>query len=477
MVSYAPSRSSQQPSDLYVRVADHNRLKSLGIMRLDYSPVEPVTRPGARRSFLIAALVLVSVGAVMSRQGDADPADHDSSPSIAAQAVEATIAEASAASLVAAPVRPATAVAESPWTDVTVKAGDTLSQIFDRQGLPALDWVQILQLDGDVRRLKSLRAGDTLRIQQGAAGLEALDYGFDESHTLQIRRAPAGFASTTVEADIERRANFASGSIRTSPWEAGIEAGLPESLIIEMADIFGYDIDFGQDLRIGDRFTVIYDELYKDGARLRAGTILAAEFVNQGKALRAVRYTDPQGQTGYFAPEGQSLRKAFIRTPLDVFRISSNFSYGRRHPVLNKIRAHLGTDYAAGTGTPVKATGDGRISYMGWKGGYGKLITIRHGSSIETAYGHLSRFKPGLGQGSRVQQGQIIGYVGKTGLATGPHLHYEFRVNGAHRNPRTVALPRSNALPRQHLEHFRASSNPLLAQLDALDRSRLAQAN
>lgn len=199
--------------------------------------------------------------------------------------------------------------------------------------------------------------------------------------------------------------------------------------------------------------------------------------MNQGKPLRAVRYTDPQGNSGYYAPEGQSLRKSFIRTPLDVFRISSNFSRARYHPVLSRFRAHLGTDYAAPTGTPIKATGDGRVVFAGTKGGYGKAVVIRHGSSYETLYGHLSRFRPGVTQGSRVQQGQVIGYVGKTGLATGPHLHYEFRVNGVHRDPRRVTLPRASSLPHQNLQHFRASSTPLLAQLDALNRSQVAQAN
>ena len=443
-------------------------------MRLDYSSAEPAARPGSRRSFLVAALVLVSIGAVMSRQGEANRGDALAMPTLRSGVIDTVAA---ATSIQTDAVAPSAAAPALAWVTVAVQKGDTLSQIFDRQDLPALDWVQILQSGGEARRLKSLKAGDQLLLQQGASGLVALDYAYDESHTLHVRRAAAGFEVTTQQAEIERRATFASGTIRSSPWEAGVQAGLPEALIIELADIFGYDIDFGQDLRIGDRFTVIYDELYKNGVKLRAGTILAAEFINQGKSLRAVRYTDPQGQSGFFAPEGQSLRKAFIRTPLDVFRISSNFSSGRRHPVLNKIRAHLGTDYAASTGTPIKATGDGRISFLGWKGGYGRLVTIRHGSSIETAYGHMSRFRPGLSQGSRVEQGQIIGYVGSTGLATGPHLHYEFRVNGAHRNPRTVALPRSNALPRQFLDHFRASSNPLLAQLDALDRTRLAQAN
>lgn len=440
-------------------------------MRLDYSPAEIASLPAARRSFLIAALVLVSVGAVMNWQGATRP-----------QAALVTVADAAAA--------PATAVTDlqaeadtlqtppaSPWVTVTVKSGQTLSSIFDAQGLPTLDWVQIVRLGGETHRLKKLKAGDALHLRKGPEGIQELTYALDEARTLQIIRADAGFEAITLAAEIEHRPTYATGALTSSLYESGVASGLPPSLIIEMADIFGYDIDFGQDIRVGDRFTVIYEELFKNGEKLRAGNILAAEFVNQGKPLRAVRYTDPQGNSGYYAPEGQSLRKSFIRTPLDVFRISSGFSRGRYHPVLNRIRAHLGTDYAAGTGTPIKATGDGRIVFMGHKGGYGKAIILKHGSSYETLYAHMSRFRSGLSYGSRVKQGQVIGYVGATGLATGPHLHYEFRVNGVHRDPRRVTLPRASALPRQHLDHFRASSTPLLTQLDALSQSQVAQAN
>ena len=444
-------------------------------MRFDYSPADSVARPAVRRPFLIATLVLVSVGILMSREGGTTG---QASASVMATAAAALSDSSQMQAIVPQdPILEAPSAPENPWITVTVKSGDTLSSLFDAQGLPVMDWVNIIKLGGEGHKLKRLRAGEKLNLRKGPEGLQELTYALDEAHTLQISRVGEAFEALVHTADIERRPTYAAGVIKTSPWEAGVAAGLPESLIVEMADIFGYDIDFGQDLRVGDRFTVIYDELYKNGEKLRAGNILAAEFVNQGNALRAVRYTDPQGSAGYYAAGGQSLRKAFIRTPLNVFRISSNFSYGRRHPVLNRIRAHLGTDYAAGTGTPVKATGDGRITHMGWKGGYGKMISIKHGSSIETVYGHLSRFRPGLGYGSRVQQGQVIGYVGSTGLATGPHLHYEFRVNGVHRDPRRVTLPRATALPRQFVDHFRASSTPLLAQLDALNRTRLALAN
>jgi len=434
-------------------------------MRLDYSPAEIAALPSARRSFLVAALVLVSVGAAMSRN-----------PAVDVPAAAPTATAATEAPAAGAPETLATPAA-SPWVAVTIKPGDTLSRVFDAQGLPVADWMQLVRLGGESKRLKQLRAGDVLHLRKGPEGLQELTYTLDEARTLQISRTDTGFESIVLAAEIERRPTYAMGRITDSLYQSGVAAGLPDKLIIELADIFGYDIDFVQDIRVGDRYTVIYDELYKDGKKLRAGDILAAEFVNQGQSLRAVRYIDPQGNAGYYAAGGQSLRKAFLRTPLDVFRVSSNFSRGRFHPVLNRIRAHLGTDYAASTGTPIKATGDGRVTFIGNKGGYGRAVVIKHGSSYETLYAHMSRFRPGLGHGSRVQQGQVIGYVGSSGLATGPHLHYEFRVNGVHRDPRKVVLPRATSLPRQHVEHFKASSAPLLTQLDALNRSQVAQAN
>jgi len=288
-------------------------------MRLDYSPAEVAHLPAARRSFLIAALVLVSVGALMSREGTA-------SRSLALQAPAMPPAS-DAAHLQSTPETLATPTA-SPWVTVKVKNGATLSSIFDAEGLPVMDWVELVRLGGDANRLKMLKAGDVLHLRKGPEGLQELTYALDEARTLQVSRTDAGFEAITLAADIERRPTYAMGTLKTSLYESGVAAGLPAGLIIEMADVFGYDIDFVQDIRVGDRFTVIYEELYKNGERLRAGNILAAEFVNQGKPLRAVRYTDPQGNSGYYAPEGQSLRKSFIRTPLDVFRISSHFSTG-----------------------------------------------------------------------------------------------------------------------------------------------------
>lgn len=430
---------------------------------MDYSPADPAVLPEARRSFLFAALVLVGVGALMSRQSVGAPA--------------ATLPVAAPATDVSAPPEAPVSPAASPWTRVIVKPGETLSKLFESQGLPVMDWVAIVRLGGDAQRLKQLRAGDELHFRKGPEGLAELTYAFDEARTLQVSRTDTGFEAIVVEAELDRRPTYAMGTIKTSFWDAGKAAGLPDGLIIELSEIFGYDVDFVQDLRVGDRFTVIYDDVYKNGKKLRAGAILAAEFVNQGNALRAVRYVDPQGNAGFYAAGGQSLRKAFIRSPLSIERVTSSFSLGRRHPVLNKIRAHLGTDYGARSGTPIKATGDARVAFMGWKGGYGRVVILKHGSSIETLYAHLSKFRSGLKVGSRVQQGQVIGYVGASGLATGPHLHYEFRINGVHRDPRKVTLPRANAMPRQYLDHFKASSTPLLTQLDSLSRSQVAQAN
>lgn len=365
--------------------------------------------------------------------------------------------------------------APSDWTVLTVKRGQSLSELFDSQHIPATEWMQILELGGDNERLKKLKAGDTLNLRVNSGRLMELKYEFDEIHTLNVRRNEDGeFESATLAAQLDHRPAFAYGTINDSLFLSAQRAGLSGRLIMELASIFGYDVDFALDIRRGDRFVVVYDQLFKDGKKLRDGDILAAEFVNQSRELRAVRFTNADGNSTYFTPEGDSMRKAFIRTPLDVFRISSHFNPGRYHPVLNRIRSHKGTDYAAPTGTPIKATGDGKVVFAGVKGGYGNCVVIRHGSTYQTLYGHMSKIRSGIRSGAHVQQGQVIGYVGATGLATGPHLHYEFLVNGVHRNPVTVSLPRANPVSRDHLPQFKATSAPLLAQLDTLSKAHLA---
>jgi len=364
------------------------------------------------------------------------------------------------------------------WIKVSVGSGESLSNIFEDEGLPREDWIQMMSLGGDCGRLKRLKAGDQLNLRMEAGRLEELTYAFDETRTLSVRRKTTGngFEAATLTASLEHRTNEGTGVIRNSLFADGRKAGLPDRMILEFADIFGYDIDFAQDLQEGDRFSVVYDQLFKDGKKLREGDILAAEFINQGHLYRAVRYVDSDGRASYFTPEGQALRKAFIRTPVDFARISSGFNLHRLHPILNIIRAHKGVDYAAAIGTPVHATGDGKVEFIGKKNGYGNVLMIRHGAQYETVYGHLSRFASGLSEGSKVRQGQIVAYVGMTGLATAPHLHYEFRVNGIHQNPVTVALPRAIPLSPQLQANFRARTAPLVAQMEALSNRSVASA-
>ncbi len=365
--------------------------------------------------------------------------------------------------------------ANSKWLTATVKPGDNLSLIFQRFRISAKQLQEILALGREVRALKRLYPGDTLRLNiDDARQLQQLDYDVDITRTLEVRRHDQDFQARLIEHQPERRINYASGAIDSSLFLAAQRAGLSDNITMELAAIFGWDVDFSLDIREGDRFTVIYEELYLNGEKLRDGKILAAEFINRGKIHRALRFTDARGKTDYYSPDGKSMRKEFLRSPVDFTRVSSRFSLGRKHPILNRIRAHKGVDYAAPRGTPIKATGDGKIIFRGTKGGYGKTVIIEHGSRYSTLYAHMSGFARGIRNGRRVRQGQVIGYVGSTGLATGPHLHYEFRVNGVHRNPLTVKLPDASPLPRQYLADFTSKATPFLAQLDLLRRSTLA---
>jgi len=366
----------------------------------------------------------------------------------------------------------ATAASRGEWKTLTIREGDSLARIFSEQGLKASELHKILKSGSIAKKLTRIYPGQTLKLRlSDDTGLEELVYEIDAMNSVQIRRQDDGYDAQLVVKVPERRSRHATATIESSLFGAAQKAGLPESIAAELASLFGWDIDFALDIRRGDQFTVVYEELYLDGDRIGTGDILAAEFVNRGKSYQAIRYADASGHVDYYTPEGRSMRKSFLRTPVAFSRISSRFSLGRKHPILNRIRAHKGVDYAAPRGTPVKSTGAGRIVWRGRKGGYGKAIVIQHGSKYSTLYGHLSRYRRGLKVGSRVQQGQVIGYVGSTGLATGPHLHYEFRVNGVHRNPLTVRLPAAAPLPARFRDDFRQVSQSSLALL------RLAKTN
>jgi murein DD-endopeptidase MepM/ murein hydrolase activator NlpD len=351
--------------------------------------------------------------------------------------------------------------------DVIVGRHDTLERIFRRLELSLADLAS-LRADPELRtHLDRLRPGDLIRFNLKGDELFGLERPLSASDTLKVERAPAGFATDVIVNPLEREVRTSRGFITSSLFRAAEAAGLQDATALAIAQIFAWDIDFVLDIQRGDSFTVTYEALSQDGEPVGDGDILAVEFVNAGRRYRAVRYELPDGKVAYFTPDGRSLRKAFLRAPVEFSRISSRFNPQRRHPVLNLIRAHRGVDYAAPIGTPVRAAGDGRVRFVGQQGGYGNLIELDHAGGVVTAYGHLSRFAQGLSRGKRVRQGDVIGYVGMTGLATGPHLHYEYRVRGVHMNPQTVPLPTGEPVPESLLADFQARTRPLLASLDA----------
>ncbi len=360
---------------------------------------------------------------------------------------------------------------DGQWQTIKVKRGDNLSVIFARLGLSPQALHNILALGDDTGTLKHILPGQSIKMEltQQPKLLE-LTYHIDPLHSLRVwQDGDEVFKSAMIERPVEHRTAHTTGVINSSLFESAQQAGMSDRMTMELASIFGWDIDFALDIRNGDSFSVIYDDLYVNGKWLRHGDILAAEFVNQGKAYRAVRYTDARGHSDYYSPDGKSMRKAFLRTPVQFTRISSYFTKARYHPILHRIRAHKGVDYAAPIGTPVKATGDGKVIFVGRRGGYGNAIVLQHGARYSTLYGHLSRFAHGLHRGAHVRQGQVIGYVGMTGLATGPHLHYEFRINGVHHNPLKVKFPDAAPIPARYKQAFMATSHRFLAQLEAID--------
>ncbi len=378
-----------------------------------------------------------------------------------------------AASNVDAPPSPVPAAEPAPvehlYTHhIQVQPGENMALIFARLGLDAGTLHTLVHLNRTTHALKSLRPGDQLEFRIDSAGeLHTLRHRLQLDEALIITRDTQGFSATVEPVPLEKARRHAFVEITDSLFLSGQRAGLSDRLIMELAEIFGWDIDFALDIRSGDHFTVVYEELREDGAKLRDGSVLAASFSNRGKDFAALRYTDSAGQTDYYTVEGKAMRKAFIRTPVQFSRISSRFNLRRKHPILNRIRAHRGVDYAAPVGTRVKASGDGVIEFAGTHGGYGRTLIIRHAGKYQTLYGHLSRFARGIRRGSRVRQGQTIAYVGQTGLATGPHLHYEFRVNGRHKDPLTVDLPRASSVPVTELPNFRQQTTPLVAELAA----------
>ena len=353
---------------------------------------------------------------------------------------------------------------------VVVEKGDTFSSILSDLDIHS-ELTRVLNLDKQANPLKRIYPGQKLHFSFDDMGLDFIELEKSITESLFLRRNDEVFIVEKSTRELDKFTQVAAGIINNSLFLAGQNAGMSDKLIMSLAQIFGWDIDFALDIRGGDSFTILYEELYLDGEKVGDGNIIAAEFVNNKNTYRAYRYTDSNGKTEYYSPDGKSMRKPFLRTPVNLARISSYFNLRRRHPILNKIRAHKGVDYAASTGTPIMASGDGKVVYRGNKGGYGKTIILQHNYTYTTLYAHMLKYARGTGVGSRVRQGQTIGYIGQTGLATGPHLHYEFRVNNVHRNPLKVKLPSAKPLPDSEKERFQAAIQPLLVQLDAYTKN------
>jgi len=360
------------------------------------------------------------------------------------------------------------------WKTVKVAAGQTLGQICSNLGVAMTDMYKVLEYPGARKPLTQLQVGAELAFDIGERGaLRAIRFDRNDSQRVQLRLDGDQVQETISQRELQSRVQVASAEISSSLFAAGAAAGLRDATLLELANVFGYDIDFAQEIRSGDRFTVVYEEIWRDGEFVRSGDIVAATFVNQGREYAAYRYTTSDGKLGYYDDEGRPVKKSFLRMPIEFARISSRFSSARKHPILGKVRAHQGVDYAARSGTPIRAAGDGRVAFAGWKGGYGRAVILDHGRGYTTLYGHMSKFGK-YRTGQRVVQGSVIGYVGATGLATAPHLHYEFRVAGVHRDPLKVTLPKPEPLPRSEMARFTAQVTPMRTQLDLVQARRFA---
>ncbi len=409
-----------------------------------------------------AAIVLALSGAVAAFGTIAPSTDAE------LLVTKASIVEPLAIDFAPAPIAPT----ERYVREERLQRGDTLASLLSRIGVRASD-VAALTQSGVLRRLKP-QTTVTAELE-GSGALLSMSFliGTD---LFRVEPGSNGFVVNPVPGVLETRTAFRANTVNSSLFAAADAADVPEAVAVQLADIFGGEIDFHRDLRKGDRFAVVYEIHSLNGQQVRTGRVIAAEFVNNGRAHRALWYPGADGKGAYYTPSGKNLRKAFLRSPLEFSRISSGFG-SRMHPFLQTWRSHKGVDYAAPSGTRIRAVADGVVDFAGSKGGYGNVVVIRHNGQYATLYGHMSRFAPGLTRGTRVGQGSVIGFVGRSGWATGPHLHYEFHVGGEARNPLTIALPAAQPLSSRELAQFQGHAQPYVAQLDLLGNARLARAD
>jgi murein DD-endopeptidase MepM/ murein hydrolase activator NlpD len=415
-----------------------------------------------RLRLMVAALVLPFIG-VMAAFG------------IAPDTINQPIAKARVEEIALPALQPGPDFDSGFWREERIQRRDTLATLLARLGAEdsaALDYMHGAR---GARTLYQLIPGRPVHARISADGkLLALRYHVS-GRVLSVQRDGDAFSLSETPVELERRVLTRSGEIRSSLFAAADAINMPDAIAVQIADIFSTDIDFHRDLRKGDRFTVAYEMYYDQGELARVGRVLAAEFISQGRPYQAVYFQNAEGKGGYYTPDSRNIRKAFLRSPLEFSRITSGFTHSRLHPVLQQWRAHMGIDYAAAIGTRVRATGDGVVEFVGEKGSYGNLVVLRHQSKYTTWYGHLSRFAAGMRKGTRVAQGDVIGYVGATGLASGPHVHYEFRINDVHHNPLRVVMPAAPPISADQKAAFEAAAAPLAQLLALLHRVNLAQ--
>ena len=370
------------------------------------------------------------------------------------------------------PPAPTSQIVEDEWVRITIRKGDSLAAIFNRAGLSPKDLHEIMSLGKDVKSLKKILPSKEVKFKIDETGaLAVLNYAESPLRSLQIIKTGSLYKAQWLSAETETIISYKTASItaeKPSLYHAGKAAGLSDNMIMQLSNVFQWDISFALDIRKDDTFTVLYEDIYVDGEKVKEGNILAAQFNNMGKTFEAVRYTDASGYSDYYAQDGASLRKSFIRDPVHFSHVSSSFNMRRLHPIHKRVMPHRGIDYAAKKGTPVLAAGDGKVTITRQNNASGRFIVVQHGQQYTTKYLHLSAFAKGVRPGKTVKQGQTIGYVGATGWATAPHLHYEFLVNGVHRNPRTVTLPKAAPISKSGYKRFKTVTQPTLAKLNSV---------
>ena len=462
-------------------------------IRADYKPSgtahsEPLPRPQVRRRFWALLAVAVTVGvAVQIISGSVNAGHADRVPAIAtAKPSSASPPSATAGTQpsITFPASTSTTTASNQalpaaiTTVLTVRRGDSLGRLFNKAHLSSVDMRAILVLGGVTARLKTIHPGQHITVRHDDSGhILGVSMQLDDDHKLEVLNDNNGYRASVVNIPTEITVAYAHGVIENSLFDAATRAGLADPVIMQLIHLFGWDIDFSHDIRSGDSFTVLYQKIHRQNEPVMDGPILAAEFTTQDKTYRIARFTDPAGHSGYYTPDGRNVRKELLRAPVAYTRISSGFSLHRMNPVLHIVRPHFGVDYAAPMGTPIVAAGDGYIVFRGREEGFGRCITIRHGGGYTTLYAHMSRFRGGLHVGSHVKQDQVIGYVGESGEATGPHLHYQIMLDGVPRNPRTVKLPGATPLLAKYRPEFDRDFNTLLAEMSNGGTMRVANAN